>query len=215
MPDRRLRLLVCAACLAWARPAAAQQLGFSFAQAGVPVETLSLAQGVPASFQVLLVSLADTRFDTRDLFSVGTRVTTTGGFAAFDAIAPATAANSGPFNTAQTNAATGQLKVFGDGATPVPFAATDQILLGTFTFTPTAAGTFTLTAGDRGPLDDSIATDVNFGDLVLLDPSIAADGLTIFVTPVPEPTSLLAIGAVAGVGAWWRRRPRPAAATSA
>ena len=98
--------------------------------------------------------------------------------------------------------------MFADGASLAPSAATDRILIGTFTYTAgNTPGTYTITAKDMNPTQaDTLAETDLFGtNLIAVDPIVTTD-LTLTITPVPEPAGLLAVAGLAALGVARRRR---------
>jgi hypothetical protein len=111
------------------------------------------------------------------------------------------------------------------GASGVP-ATSGRVLLGTFVFQVTGtAGQSTILTADRTRDNNTgssfLNSNVTFNNGWTLDPVITAHSLTINVVPVPEPASMILVGAagmgvVAGIRRWRKRRaatapPEPAA----
>jgi hypothetical protein len=136
----------------------------------------------------------------------GTVISTTSG-----AITPNSVANGGQFQAGTKSAGTGTATVRDFNTTTSPVMAStsgtdaNRILLGTFAFTGLTINSTTVLT-----LDPSVTNDNVLGDGTVLDSLINYNStVSVTVTAVPEPSSLLLAGLLAGglsVAGWRRRR---------
>jgi hypothetical protein len=206
---QRLLLLALLTVAVAAAPARAQPFTFQFAQNGTPITALTLlATGQTAPVQVYLhESAPGTTLATQKLFSFGVRVNTPGGVAAVQSTSDIV--QNPAFDLVNIRQADANSARLDAAAFTNPFVGPDalgSILLGTFTVTATKGGSATFATADPDPNASNTAT----GTGTVLDSQIQNASLT--VTVVPEPSTLLLVGAAAvGWGVVRRRRAAPTA----
>jgi len=116
-------------------------------------------------------------------------------------------------NGSQVNSIHLNVGVF-NGSVTAPTTGTDagRVLLGTYSFTTVAPGTVSLTASDANTQPGDTTWAGNFSSL---DTSIGNGSVSLTVTGVPEPGSMLLCGLGAVGLAAYRRRARKTAAVEA
>jgi len=169
--------------------------------------------GAPVNVSVYLVETdGNGTLQSQGLFSGGVSLTPNSSSVAQVTSAANIAPNSGfanNYSSVSSSAAILQADNLGNNSIVYPNGSTpNQILLGTFTFTPLSTGTFTIAANN---ISTGFSNNVTGTGNDLTSLITGGETATITVNAVPEPGSLILGGLfAAGVaGGYVRRRRRP------